>query len=87
MFQEDVLDLRSKSLASHFAALPDPRANAPEIISILRHVVLNLLRLDVETKGSIRSKRMLASLDPTYRLKAILGFTPDGILPGYTKGG
>jgi predicted transposase YbfD/YdcC len=52
------------------------KGNAPEITAILRHVVLNLLRMDVQTKGSIRSKRMLASLNPIYRLKAILGFPP-----------
>jgi predicted transposase YbfD/YdcC len=50
------------------------KGNAPEVTAILRHIVLNLLRMDHQTKASIRSKRILASLKPAYRLKAILGF-------------
>lgn len=53
------------------------KGNAPEVTAILRHVLLNLLRMDKVTKGSIRSKRIRASLNRRYRLRALLGFPPE----------
>jgi len=46
------------------------KGNAPEVMAIMRHIVLNLLRMDATTKGSIRCKRMLASWNQPYRRKA-----------------
>ena len=53
------------------------KGNAPEVTAILRHVLLNLLRMDKVTKGSIRSKRIRASLNRDYRVRALLGFPPE----------
>jgi predicted transposase YbfD/YdcC len=50
------------------------KGNAPEVMAIMRHIVLNLLRMDTTTKGSIRCKRMLAALNQPYRLQALFGF-------------
>jgi predicted transposase YbfD/YdcC len=50
------------------------KGNAPEVMAIMRHIVLNLLRMDTATKGSIRCKRMLAGWNQAYRLQALFGF-------------
>ena len=48
--------------------------NGPETGAILRHITLNLLRQDPNTKRSIRHRRLKAALSPEYRLDALLGF-------------
>jgi predicted transposase YbfD/YdcC len=53
------------------------KGNAPEVTAILRHILLNLLRMDKVTKGSLRSKRIRASLNRGYRVRALLGFPLD----------
>jgi len=50
------------------------KGSAPEASAILRHIVLNLLRMDPNPKGSIKSRRMRAAGVPAYRLQAIMGF-------------
>ena len=48
--------------------------NGPETGAILRHITLNLLRQDPNTKRSIRHRRLKAALSQEYRLAALLGF-------------
>ena len=48
--------------------------NGPETGAILRHITLNLLRQDPNTKESIRHRRLKAALSQEYRLAALLGF-------------
>ncbi len=48
------------------------KGNAPENMSIMRHIALNLFRQDKETKCSIKGKRLLASWDISY-LEHVLG--------------
>lgn len=51
--------------------------NAPECSGILRHIVLNLFRRDPNpAKKSIRLRMLKATLNPGYRLSALLGFPP-----------
>ena len=50
------------------------KGSAPEAAAILRHIVLNLLRMDPRPRGSIKSRRIRAAGVPTYRLQAIMGF-------------
>ena len=50
------------------------KGSAPEAAAILRHIVLNLLRMDPKPRGSIKSRRIRAAGVPTYRLQAIMGF-------------
>jgi predicted transposase YbfD/YdcC len=54
--------------------------NGPETGAILRHITLNMLRQDPNTKRSIRHRRLKAALSQEYRLAALLGF------PGETSG-
>jgi predicted transposase YbfD/YdcC len=49
------------------------KGSAPEAAAILRHIVLNLLRMDPNPRGSIKSRRIRAAGVPTYRLQAIMG--------------
>ena len=48
--------------------------NGPETGAILRHITLNMLRQDPDTKRSIRQRRLKAALSQEYRLAALLGF-------------
>lgn len=48
--------------------------NGAETGAILRHITLNLLRQDPNTKESIRHRRLKAALSQEYRLAALLGF-------------
>jgi predicted transposase YbfD/YdcC len=48
--------------------------NGPETGAILRHITLNMLRQDPDTKRSIRHRRLKAALSQEYRLEALLGF-------------
>ena len=48
--------------------------NGPEAGAILRHITLNLLRQDPNTKRSIKHRRFKAALSQEYRLAALLGF-------------
>ena len=48
--------------------------NGPETGAILRHITLNMLRQDPDTKRSIRHRRLKAALSQEYRLAARLGF-------------
>jgi predicted transposase YbfD/YdcC len=48
--------------------------NGPETGAILRHITLNMLRQDPNTKRSIRHRRLKAALSQEYRLAALLGF-------------
>jgi len=50
--------------------------NAPQNLSLLKKIVLNLIRLDTsdQTKTSLRLKRKRAAWDDDVRMK-ILGFT------------
>lgn len=41
--------------------------------AIVRHVVLNLIRLNTTRKGSIKTKRLLAATSDTFRSE-LLGF-------------
>lgn len=50
------------------------KGDAPETCAVLRHIVLNLLRLDPSPIGSIKSRRLRAALDREYRMKALVGF-------------
>ena len=52
------------------------RDNAPQNLSLVKKIVLNLLRLDTtdKTKTSLRRKRKRAGWDDDFRLK-ILGLT------------
>lgn len=50
------------------------KGSAPEAAAILRHIVLNLLRMDPNPRGSIKSRRIRAAGVPAYRLQAIMGF-------------
>jgi len=47
---------------------------APECGALLRHIVLNLLRQEPNTKRSIKSRRIKAALCPEYRLEVLAGF-------------
>jgi hypothetical protein len=51
--------------------------NAPQNLSLLKKIVLNLIRLDTtdKTKCSLRMKRKRAAWDDNIRAK-ILGLTP-----------
>ena len=42
-------------------------------LAIVRHIVMNLLRLNTSRKGSIKTKRMLAATSDTFRAE-LLGF-------------
>ena len=64
----------------------DPHAmgNGPETGAILRHITLNMLRQDPNTKRSIKFRRMQAAISPDYRLAALFGFSqgPSKEIPG-----
>ena len=49
--------------------------HAPENFAILRHIALNLIRLDKATKGSVRAKRLRAGWDLGY-LRKLLRLDP-----------
>lgn len=51
------------------------KGNGPESSAILRHIVLNLLRQDPNSTGSIKFRRMQAAMSPDYRLAALFGFS------------
>ena len=57
------------------------KGNAPEVTAILRHLLLNLLRMDKVTKESMHAKRIRASMKRSYRVRALLGFPPDHLRP------
>ncbi len=57
------------------------KGNAPEVTAILRHILLNLLRMDKVAKGSMRSKRIRASMKRSNRVRALQGFPPDHLRP------
>jgi len=57
------------------------KGNAPEVTAFLRHILLNLLRMDKVTKGSMRSKRIRASMKRGNRVRALLGLPPDHLRP------
>ncbi len=40
-------------------------------LAIVRHIVINLLRLDASRKASIKTKRFLAGTSPTYRTQLL----------------
>lgn len=42
-------------------------------LAIVRHIVMNLLRLNTSRKGRIKTKRMLAATSDTFRAE-VLGF-------------
>ena len=50
------------------------KGSAPESGVLLRHITLNLLRHDPDTKRSIAKRRMKAALSRDYRLAALMGF-------------
>lgn len=50
------------------------KGSAPESGALLRHITLNLLRQDPDTKRSIAKRRMKAALSRDYRLAALMGF-------------
>ena len=52
------------------------KGSAPESGALLRHITLNLLRQDPDTKRSIAKRRMKAALSRDYRLAALMGFNP-----------
>ena len=58
-FNEDQSTVRTGYAAHNFA--------------IVRHVVLNLIRLNTTRKGSIKTKRLLAATSDTFRAE-LLGF-------------
>jgi hypothetical protein len=43
-------------------------------LAIVRHIVLNLVRLNTSRKGSIKTKRLLAATSDQYRAE-LLGFS------------
>jgi predicted transposase YbfD/YdcC len=45
--------------------------HAPENVSILRHIVLNLLKQEKTSKGSIQTKRLKAAWENSYMLKIL----------------
>ena len=47
--------------------------HAANNLAIVRHIVMNLLRLNTSRKGSIKTKRMLAATSDTFRAE-LLGF-------------
>ena len=53
------------------------KGTSAEAGAILRHIVLNLLRQDPDSKRSIKNRRMKAALNPAYRLDALMGFRLD----------
>ncbi|MBP1627213.1 MAG: ISAs1 family transposase [Holophagaceae bacterium] len=53
------------------------KGTAAEAGAILRHIVLNLLWQDPDSKRSIKNRRMKAALNPVYRLDALIGFRQD----------
>ena len=57
--------------------------NGPETGAILRHLTLNMLRQDPNTKRSIRHRRLKAALSQEYRLAALLGFPAGSASEGH----
>lgn len=55
------------------------KGTAPEAGVLLRHIVLNLLRQDPDSKRSIKNRRMKAALNPAYRLEALMGFRSEEV--------
>jgi predicted transposase YbfD/YdcC len=49
--------------------------NGPENFAILRHIALNLLKLEKTSKHSIKAKRLQAGWDDTYLLKVLAGLS------------
>jgi hypothetical protein len=45
--------------------------NAPENLAIIRHIALNLLKLDKSSLGSIKGKRNKAGWDDNYLLQLV----------------
>ena len=50
---------------------------APETGALLRHIILNALRLDIASTRSIKNRHTKAALTPAYRLEALMGFRHD----------
>lgn len=49
--------------------------NGPEKFAILRHIALNLLKLEKTSKHSIKAKRLQAGWEDTYLLKVLAGLS------------
>ena len=49
--------------------------NGPENFAILRHIALNLLKLEKTSKHSIKAKRLQAGWDDSYLLKVLAGLS------------
>ncbi len=47
--------------------------HGPQNLAVLRHIALNLLRLERTRKGSIATKRFAAALDETYLARVLAG--------------
>ena len=47
--------------------------HGPQNLAVLRHVALNLLRLERSRKGSIATRRFAAALDEAYLAKVLAG--------------
>ena len=49
------------------------KGNSPENFAAIRHIALNLLRNNKTFKGSVKTKRLNAAMDPKYMEKVIFG--------------
>ena len=49
------------------------RGHGAENLAVLRHLTLNLLRLDTSMKGSIKKKRLVAGWNPEFLEKLLFG--------------
>ncbi len=47
--------------------------HGPQNLAVLRHVALNLLRLERRRKGSIATRRFAAALDEAYLAQVLAG--------------
>ena len=45
--------------------------HGPQNLAVLRHVALNLLRLERSRKGSVATRRFAAALDQTYLARVL----------------
>jgi len=49
------------------------KGNSPENFAAIRHIALNLLRNNKTFKGSVKTKRLNAAMDPKYMEKVVFG--------------
>lgn len=49
------------------------KGSSPENFAAIRHIVLNLLRNNKTFKGSVKTKRLNAALDPKYLEEVMFG--------------